>query len=37
LATFLKYSEKYGLSPKDRQLILKFKTKKRELDAIDEL
>lgn len=36
-ASFLKYSEKYGLSPKDRQLILKFKNKKEEKDALDEL
>ena len=35
--TFLKYSEKYGLSPKDRQLILKFKTKKKSTDALDDL
>ena len=34
---FLKYSEKYGLSPKDRQLILKFKAKKKQTDALDDL
>ena len=34
---FYKLSEKYGLSTKDRQLIMKYKAKRKETDAIDEL
>jgi phage terminase small subunit len=36
-ARFEKLSAKYGLSPKDRELMLKFKVKKEEKDEIDEL
>ena len=34
-ARFEKLSAKYGLSPKDRELMLKFKVKKEEADALD--
>ena len=36
-ASFLKYSQKFGLSPKDRELMLKFKVKKDEGDALDDI
>ena len=36
-ARFEKLSAKYGLSPKDRELMLKFKVKKEEGDALDEI
>jgi len=34
---FKELSAKFGLSPKDRELILKFKSKRKETDALDEL
>ena len=34
---FLKLSQRFGLSPKDRELMLKFKVKKKEEDALDEI
>ena len=36
-ASFLKFSDKFGLSPKDREKILKFKKPLQEADALDEL
>ena len=36
-ARFEKLSAKYGLSNKDRELMLKFKAKKQELDEIDDI
>ena len=34
---FLKLSQRYGLSVKDRELIMKFKAKRDEGDALDDL
>ena len=34
---FLKLSTKLGLSPKDREAILKFKGQKKEKDSLDEI
>jgi len=34
---FIKLSQKFGLSNKDRELMLKFKVKKEEGDALDEI
>ena len=36
-ARFEKLSAKYGLSPKDRELMLKFKVKKEEKDKLDDI
>ena len=36
-ASFLKFSEKFGLSPKDRERMLKFKVPMQEKDELDEL
>lgn len=36
-ASFLKFSEKFGLSPKDRERMLKFKNPPNKKDAFDEL
>ena len=35
--SFLKYSQKFGLSPKDRETMLKFKGHKKDNDAMDDL
>lgn len=35
--SFLKYSEKFGLSPKDRDRMLKFKKQPKQEDQIDKL
>jgi P27 family predicted phage terminase small subunit len=36
-ANFLKFSEKFGLSPKDRERMLKFKEQKNRTDKFDEI
>ena len=36
-ASFLKFSQKFGLSPKDREAMLKFKGRKKTKDALDEI
>jgi P27 family predicted phage terminase small subunit len=35
MSQFLKYSEKFGMSPKDRERMLKFKNMKTEEDGFD--
>ena len=34
---FLKYSQRYGMTPKDRELMIKFKVKRNEKDALTDL
>ena len=34
---FLKYSQRFGMTPKDRELMIKFKVKRKETDALDDL